>query len=144
MQAPRKRTAPKKPLTIFVADDNPDAVLMLAALLRDEGHVVETCSDARVALGVILRMAPEVCILDIKMPVKSGYDLAREIRAAKLARQPLLIAVSGHYKKPSEQLVARAAGFNHFIAKGTAEPGELLAILEAFGAPEDGEPPVAA
>lgn len=102
---------------------------MLAELLRQEGHVVHTCADARLAMAAIRQLQPDVCILDIKMPWKSGYELAREIRTANLQRPPLLIATSGHYKKASEQLIARAAGFDHFIAK-SAEPGQLLKLLE--------------
>ena len=143
MPAVRTRTQQKRRLKVFVADDNPDAIVMLAALLRDEGYVVETCADARRALDAIRRCNPDACILDIKMPGKSGYELAREIRAAELSPEPLLIAVSGHYKKPSEQLVARAAGFDHFVPKGTAEPADLLAILEELALRGDGSPSAA-
>lgn len=133
MQATDRRAQPRRPLTIFLADDNPDSIITLAALLRDEGHVVLTCANARMALGAIRQQQPDVCILDIKMPGKSGYELAREIRESKLSPMPVLIAISGHFKRPSEQLVARASGFDHFFPKGTSAPAELLALLETLG-----------
>lgn len=133
MQATDRRAQPRRPLSIFLADDNPDAIMTLAALLREEGHVVHTCANARIALDAIRQHRPEVCILDIKMPGKSGYELAREIRAAKLSPMPVLVAISGHFKRPSEQLVARASGFDHFFPKGTSQPAELLALLETLG-----------
>ena len=141
MQAPTRNKAIKGPLCIFIADDNPDAMLTLALLLRDEGYIVYTCANANIALDAIRRERPDVCLLDIKMPGKSGYDLARDIVAAALVPQPVLVAISGHYKKPPEQLMARAVGFRHFIPKG-ADPGQLLAILRTLS-PDD-DPPLAA
>ena len=117
--------------------------MTLAALLRDEGHVVHTCANARIALEAIRQHQPDVCILDIKMPGKSGYELAREIRAAELTPEPVLIAVSGHFKRPSEQLVARASGFDHFFPKGTSEPAEILALLDTLATPDNGPPSAA-
>ena len=40
---------------------------------------------------------------------------------AGLVPEPVLIAISGHYKKPAEQLMAKAVGFLHFVLKG-ADP----------------------
>ena len=141
MQASTRNKAGKRPLCIFIADDNPDALMTLALLLRDEGYVVYTCANANIALDAIRRERPDVCLLDIKMPGKSGYDLARDIMAARLMPEPVLIATSGHYKKPPEQLMARAAGFRHFVPKG-ADPAELLDILRTLSPDED--PPLAA
>ena len=135
MQALNRRPERARRLSIFVLDDKPDAVMTLAELLRDEGHVVYTCANPRLALDAIRQHLPDVCILDIKMPGKSGYEVARDIRAAKLGPDPVLIAISGHFKRSSEQLVARAAGFDHFFPKGTSEPAELLAVLETLTPP---------
>lgn len=141
MQANARKRAPKKPLCIFVVDDNPDATITLAMLLRDEGYIVHTCANPHVALNAVRGHKPDVCVLDIKMPGKSGYDLAREILAAGLTPEPVLIAMSGHYKKAAEQLMARAVGFRHFVPKGE-DPKQLLEILDALAT--DDEPPLAA
>lgn len=124
-----------------MADDNPDALMTLALVLRDEGYVVHTCANPNIALEAIRRERPDVCMLDVKMPGRSGYDLAREILAAGLVPEPVLIAISGHYKKPAEQLMARAVGFRHFVPKG-ADPGDILAILRSLSPRDD--PPLAA
>jgi CheY-like chemotaxis protein len=141
MQATARKPASKKPLCIFIVDDNPDAILTLALLLRDEGYIVHTCANPHIAMDALRGYKPDVCILDIKMPGKSGYDLAREISGAGLVPEPVLIATSGHYKKPAEQLLARAVGFRHFVPKD-ADPKQLLEIIDAL-APDD-DPPLAA
>jgi CheY-like chemotaxis protein len=141
VRASGRKTASKKPLCIFVVDDDPDGIMSLAMLLRDEGYVVHTCANPHIALTAVRGHKPDVCIFDIKMPGKSGYDLAREIVAAQLEPEPVLIAMSGHYKKPSEQLLSRAVGFRHFVPKG-ADPKQLLEILDALATDDD--PPLAA
>jgi hypothetical protein len=60
---------------------------------------------------------------------------------AGLVPEPVLIAISGHYKKPAEQLMAKAVGFRHFVLKG-ADPGDILAILRSLSPRDD--PPLAA
>jgi CheY-like chemotaxis protein len=141
VQASARKTASKKRLCIFLCDDSPDATMTLAMLLRDEGYIVHTCANPHIAMNAIREHQPDVCILDIKMPGKSGYDLAREIVAAGLMPEPVLIATSGHYKKPAEQLLARAVGFRHFVPKGE-DPKQLLEILDALATDDD--PPLAA
>jgi len=99
------------------------------------------CADPRRALETVVLYNPEVCVLDIAMPLLTGYDLARRIRAHKLNPQPILIALSAHYRnKTSELLVARAAGFDYAISKGS-DPRELLALLDQLADPD---PPAAA
>ena len=51
-----------------MADDNPDALMTLALVLRDEGYVVQTCANPNIALEAIRRERPDVCMLDVKMP----------------------------------------------------------------------------
>jgi CheY-like chemotaxis protein len=141
VQARARKKASKKPLCIFIVDDDPDGIMTLAMLLRDEGYIVHTCANPHIAVNAVRGHQPDVCILDIKMPGKSGYDLAREILAAGVAPEPVLIAMSGHFKKPSEQLLSRAVGFRHFVPKG-GDPKQLLEILDALATDED--PPLAA
>ena len=129
MQAHNNSPAARPRLNVFVADDEVDTIMTLAAILRDEGHTVQTCASGSLALGMIERCQPDVCILDISMPLKNGFDLARDIRNLELPRRPVLIAVSGVYTRPSEQLLARSVGYDHFMAKPT-DPRELVALLE--------------
>ena len=139
-QANRSLPGKKRQLSILIADDNADTITMLSALLHDDGHIVHTCMDALIAVESIRRYAPEVCILDVVMPGKSGYQIAREVRSLE-GRQPVLIAISGEFKRPVDQLLARSVGFDHFFAKGD-DPAALLDIIN--GLAESGPPSLAA
>ena len=135
--------AQKKPdaarrLSILLADDEPDAVATLAALLSDEGHVVHTAQRGDLVPMALNRYEPEVCILDIEMPGRSGFELAEEISRMGENR-PVLIAISGKYVGEAEQAVARAVGFDRFFLK-PPDPRELLELVEhiASGRAEPG------
>jgi CheY-like chemotaxis protein len=119
-------------LSILIADDNVDFVMTLATILRDEGHVVHTCSNARLVRELVERYKPHICLLDIVMPGRSGLEVAQEILALNLPQPPILIAMSAVYTLTSEKVTMR--GFNRFIRK-SADPNELLELLDSIAGP---------
>jgi len=122
-----KAARPRR-LHIFVADDDVDTVLMLATILRDEGHVVSTCTNPQIALESIARFKPDVCILDVVMPGKSGFAIAKGVKELDLPKRVVMICVSAIYTKPSDTLL-KANGFDYFLQK-PAEPKELVNLLD--------------
>jgi CheY-like chemotaxis protein len=129
MQPNKKTSAERRRLSILVADDSVDTVLTLAAILRDEGHGVHTCANSIHVTEAIRRYKPDVCILDIVMPGKTGLSIAREVRAMRLGERPVLIAISGVFDKPGDEIIAKSAGFDYFVPKA-AEPAELLRVID--------------
>jgi CheY-like chemotaxis protein len=114
----------------MVVDDEPDTVMTLLELLRDEGYQAEGFAGGQVALEALRKMDPDVIISDIAMPAPNGWDLARAVRTAYAnAPRPLMIAVSGMYTKPADQLLAQAAGFNYTLTK-PCDPQVLVALVE--------------
>ena len=118
-----------KTLRIIVADDDRDAVSTLALLLRDEGHEVGSVHSGRLVMGAVLDFKPDAVILDIHLPDLSGWEIARTIRNRHKRGHPLLIGVSGEYKKSSDKILAEILGFDHYLLK-PYDPNELLALLE--------------
>ena len=121
--------AARRQVRILVVDDDPDTLISLLAILRDEGYDAEGVADARRAVAEVEAFHPDVLILDIAMPNVSGWDIAREIRSLP-GRKPMLVAISGVYVKSNDQLLTRAAGFKYFLQK-PCEPSFLLNILAA-------------
>jgi DNA-binding response OmpR family regulator len=110
-------------------DDDPDTVVSLLAILRDEGYDAKGVADARRAVAEVEAFDPDVLIVDIAMPNVSGWDIARELRN-KPGKKPVLIAISGVSAKSTAQMRSRAAGFKFFLQK-PCEPSFLLNILSA-------------
>ena len=117
-----------RPLKLVIADDEPDTVNTLKAILEDEGHKVQAVFRPEEVMPAVQRFMPDAVILDIAMPKLSGYELARQIRERFMAYRPLLIAVSGVYRKGTDAFLSMAVGFDHHLSK-PANPDELLELL---------------
>jgi CheY-like chemotaxis protein len=88
-------------------------------------------------LSEVFNFAPDLVLLDIGMPQMSGYDVARTLRERYGSARPVLVAVTGRTEEADRQQ-ARAAGFEHHVAK-PYEPVALLALIGALaGAPARG------
>jgi adenylate cyclase len=66
---------------ILVVDDTPQNVKLLADLLSVKGYEVSTAANGEQALEKVATERPDLVLLDVMMPSRSGYDLCREIRA---------------------------------------------------------------
>jgi len=120
-------------LSVLIADDEPDTVATLAAILTDEGHVVNTVTHGAFVLDAVRRFKPQICILDIEMPGQNGFELARGIVEEHRSARPLLIAISGRWNTERDRLLAKSVGFDQFFFK-PAEPQALLVLLDQIAA----------
>lgn len=117
-------------LKVLVVDDDRDTVVSLTLLLEDEGHEVRSASSAGEAWRALRHFDPDVILLDIGLPDRNGYDLAREIRARFGERGPALVAVTA-WNKGADKVLARLAGFNHHFGK-PYDPLALVGLLRSF------------
>ena len=65
---------------ILIADDEPNIVTALEFLLERAGYEVRTAANGDEALAAIAQDPPDLVLLDIMMPVKSGYEVCKRIR----------------------------------------------------------------
>jgi DNA-binding response OmpR family regulator len=128
---PQNPGSSQSPLRVLVADDNADTLLTLTALLQEEGHEVRTLNEGSSVIELVRGFDPDVCILDIEMPGKDGFILARELRDRRRGERPMLIAISGVWVRPSDRFLAIMVGFDHFFQK-PADPAELIKVLDEF------------
>jgi CheY-like chemotaxis protein/anti-sigma regulatory factor (Ser/Thr protein kinase) len=112
---------------ILVADDNRDAAESLAALLELEGHEVTLAYDGADALAAYERVHPQICLLDIGMPLRTGNEVAAEIRARHNGNGPTLVAITG-WGQDADRSQALAAGFDHHLTK-PVDPAQLLRLI---------------
>ncbi|MDP2450402.1 MAG: PAS domain-containing protein [Polaromonas sp.] len=125
---------PPQARTVLLADDNRDAVDVLAELLRMDGYLVHTANDGREAADLAMRLRPDVLVLDIGMPGLNGYEVARLVRAQPWGDRPLLIAATG-WGQDDDRQKALAAGFNRHLTK-PFDPQQLSAWIAEFPVPE--------
>ena len=121
-------------LRILVVDDERDFVLTLMTLLRDEGHDVRGLYRAKEVPAVVHEFDPDVVLLDIALPDGSGYALAEDIRRRSGSKRPMLIALTGIYKRAPHDHLSRVVGCDHFLTKPFAV-ADLLKLIAPLTLP---------
>jgi CheY-like chemotaxis protein len=117
----------KRRLRVLVADDDHDLVLSLMLLLRDEGHEVLGVYHGGDVVETVGDFAPDVLLLDIGMPQKSGYEIAHALRERYGSARPVIVAITGRHM-PVDRQLSEMTGFDRHFTK-PVEPKELLAAL---------------
>jgi CheY-like chemotaxis protein len=80
---------------ILIADDDVAIRRLLDRLLRIEGYETVTASNGREALDEIEREAPDLLLLDLMMPIMSGWEVYHHLRAEGPARLPIIVLTAG-------------------------------------------------
>src|SRR4051812_5223090 len=119
--------APPRPLRVVVVEDQADALSTLVELLRSEGHIAEGARTSKEFWRLFHKIGPVICLIDIGLPDRSGYDIAQEMSRRYGDDRPKLVAVTG-WTKPSDRILARIAGFARHVAK-PYDPAALLALV---------------
>ena len=126
---------------ILVVDDNRDAAVSLAMMLKLMGHETSTAHDGLEAIDVAEKSPPDLILLDIGMPKLNGYDTARRIRAKSWGREIKLIALTG-WGQDEAKRKSFEAGFNAHMVK-PVDPAVLNKVLrdEPIGEPAHSRSP---
>jgi two-component system, sensor histidine kinase and response regulator len=120
--------------TILLIDDDPGVRLGTAAFLEDEGFSVIPASTGADALLILMHMdPPDLIVLDLILPLMSGWDVSAELaKDERLARVPVII-YSG-VVDPKEAAVLRVQPEN--CVRKPVRPDQLLAVVRRCLAPQ--------
>jgi DNA-binding response OmpR family regulator len=82
---------------VLIADDEPNIVISLEFLMKREGHEVSIARDGQRALELIRSLQPDLVLLDVMMPSKSGLEVLQAVRADEeiAATKILLLTAKG-------------------------------------------------
>jgi two-component system CheB/CheR fusion protein len=125
------RQARREVRTIVIVEDQADARRMLQLLLEVDGRVVHTAQNGLEGAEMIERLRPDLAIVDLGLPVMSGFEVARRIRANADLSAVRLVALSG-YGQDSDVQAALEAGFDEHLTK-PPDPQRLEQALTACG-----------
>jgi len=88
--------------SVLVVDDDPEIVTMLSTRLGKRGYKVTTASDGIRALEMAKEDKPDVVLLDVMMPGKSGWEVARALKQDPETQSVKIIMVSAIGEKTNE------------------------------------------
>jgi PAS domain S-box-containing protein len=114
-------------IRVLVVDDNLDNAESLAQYLAMLGYETAKANDGPEAIRLAESFRPQAVVLDIGLPLLSGLDVARHLRAQPWGSGMLLIALSG-WGQEEDRRKSREAGFDHHFVKpvDTEALGDLL------------------
>jgi len=114
-------------MKILVVDDHRDGAESMSALLALQGHEVRMAHDGEGALSAADSFRPDVMLLDIGLPLLSGYEVCRRLREQPWGREITVIALTGWGDQDAVKK-GEAAGFDHHLVKPVDE-SVLVATL---------------
>ncbi|MCM2335223.1 MAG: response regulator [Pseudomonas sp.] len=104
---------------VLVVDDNRDAADTLAMMIRLLGNEVRTLYDPEAVEDEVQSFQPSLIFLDVGMPRRSGYDVARALRAQPGGDALRIVAVTG-WGQVEDRARTRDAGFDDHLVKPPA------------------------
>ena len=123
----------RSPTRILIVENERDAAVTLAMLLKLRGYAVEIVLDSTQCLSNLETFEPHVILLDIGMPLVSGYDVARQIRAQRRFDDVAIIAISGYADRQHKAQSLESGCDQHLV-----KPVDLATLEAAIEAPTKG------
>jgi DNA-binding NarL/FixJ family response regulator len=112
---------------LLIVDDEPNLLVAVAAVLRDEGFEVTTARSGGEALTLVAQESPDLIVSDIRMPVMDGYELARRLRSSpNFALIPIIFLSAKD--ETEDRVEAFRSGVDVYLTK-PFEPDELIAVI---------------
>lgn len=113
---------------ILFAEDDDSLAFMVKDSLEDEGYKVVHCADGQTAIDTFDKDKFDICLLDIMMPYKDGYTVAKKIRQQSDVIPVLFLSTKS---LEEDRLKGYDTGADDYIAKPFSMP-ELLKKIEVF------------
>ena len=101
---------------ILAVDDRPDNLQFLQALLATADYKVRGVLNGKMALAAARAAAPDLILLDIRMPDMDGYEVCRELKADPQLQHIPVIFITALSEEIDEDLIT-AAGAIDYISK---------------------------
>jgi DNA-binding response OmpR family regulator len=101
---------------VLLIEDEPNIIEAISFILSRDGWTVHTHEDGETAMDKVSATPPDMIILDVMLPGRSGFDILRDLRAEEAtANIPVMMLTARGQTKDRE--LAERLGANHFMTK---------------------------
>ena len=130
-QGPLAQTRCHQPLRILVAEDNRTNQMVLAQILKQDGHDVVMVENGDLAVDALLQESFDVVLMDVNMPVMNGLDAVRLYHFATLGQEAVPVIALTADATPLTADKCRAVGMVACLNK-PIEPAALLTAIDKY------------
>ncbi|MFT7106680.1 MAG: DNA-binding response OmpR family regulator [Yoonia sp.] len=101
---------------VLLIEDEPNIIEAISFILSRDGWTVHTHEDGETAMDKVLRLPPDMIILDVMLPGRSGFDILRDLRATDVTKDIPVMMLTARGQEKDRELALRL-GANHFMTK---------------------------
>jgi DNA-binding response OmpR family regulator len=106
----------KAKAVILVADDDPEILSMVSIRLRKRGYEVLEAIDGNATLAAAREKKPDLIVLDVMMPGKNGWEVARELRHDDTTKEIGIVVLTAIGERMNE-MTSPLYGADEFVDK---------------------------
>ncbi|WP_133489629.1 response regulator transcription factor [Aliiroseovarius marinus] len=117
---------------VLVIEDEPNIAEAISFILSRDGWSVSTHASGTTAVQAVRDAKPDVLILDVMLPGKSGYDILQDLRSADDTRALPVLMLTARGQKTDRDLAERL-GVNRFMTKPFSNSEILTNLRELVG-----------
>ncbi len=115
---------------VLLIEDEPNIIEAISFILSRDGFTVHTHQDGTTAMAKVRAQTPDMIILDVMLPGRSGFDILRDLRSeAATAKLPVLMLTARGQARDREQ--AQRLGVDVFMTKPFSN-AEICAQVRAL------------
>lgn len=115
---------------VLLIEDEPNIIEAITYILRHDGWKVSTHSDGTSAVSVVNDLSPDLVILDVMLPGRSGFEILQDLRgqAATTTLPVLMLTAKGQAK---DRQAAHTLGASHYMTKPFSNQ-EMLDVVRGL------------
>ena len=117
---------------ILIVDDEPNIVISLEFLMKKEGFEIAIANDGEDALAKVASFKPDLLLLDVMMPKKSGFEVCEALRADP-AMAGLLIVMLTAKGRDTEVAKGLAIGADAYVTKPFSTKDLVVKVKSMLG-----------
>ena len=115
--------------TILIVEDNKLNMMLFNDLLRANGYSTLQSNDGTDAIALTEEHRPDLILMDIKLPIKSGLEITRMIKEIEELRCIPVIAVTAFASREEEDQIIES-GCDGYVAKPISVPNFLETVAD--------------
>jgi CheY-like chemotaxis protein len=115
---------------ILVADDDPDILSIVSMSLETQGYTVHKATNGREAVDLARQHHPDLILMDMMMPIVSGYEAVGELKADASTEDIVIVGLSAK-AMATDMERATDVGIDGYITK-PFRIAQVLSVVESY------------